>query len=259
MAFAQERLREVQAAVDAGRDPSLGRREELPRHTDSYQDLIGAMPGEQRDHYQELLKTVKDQEKVVINSIKDKLAPETQSIVNQIVGRHGCRCRSNGAAGDGNACTADGYQCPSHGHQRSSTVRASQRGARRGPAVVVLPTKTLPPPPPTSPAVQTAGPPAPTGVPPTQVAPTQGVPTQAPPTQVPPTSEAPAPTSTPRQVIQPGGGRAVTPTTPPTNTPLPEPTRTPQVLPTDTTPLPPTQTPPPPPTATRTPVTPRRR
>lgn len=243
VAFAQERLREVQAATAAGRDPQRALAQ-LPRHTESAQALVDQVAPEVRDRVEAQLQTVKAQERQVFAQIQDKLTPEVRTLLGELVATPTAQTRAQVVA---TAATATAIPATVTTAPTAIPPTSTRSSASEAPAVAP-PTKTPLPLPSATASAPIA---TPVIVFPTQ-APTQApVETQPP---APPATEAPAPTATPRQVIQPGGGRSATRTPEPTNTAqavtntpvspatsvAPTATRTPAPLPTNTpvTPVP---------------------
>ena len=269
LAFAQERLREVQAAVEAGRSPARAIAQ-LPRHTDSAADAVGLMSPEQRDAYTRQLQQVRANEKAVLEQVRGKLSPEIQNVIVGIVGTPTAIIvvqvpvlptatwtplpptatslpSTTPAAGEnpGGPPTKTPNPPPSNTASAPTAVAPTQ-------APILAPTRTSPPPIPTDVAPPTSTPPlvaiAPTRVP--QVGTNGSQPTRAPQaTATSPTAQdTPAPSET---------GRPPTPvqtaTPAPTATPIPV-TPVPTVIVAPTRGLPPTRTPAPP-TATAPPPT----
>ncbi|MCW5853835.1 MAG: hypothetical protein KIT87_27455 [Anaerolineae bacterium] len=268
LAFAQERLREVQAAVEAGRSPARAIAQ-LPRHTDSAADAVGLMSPEQRDAYTRQLQQVRDNEKAVLEQVRGKVSADIQNVIVGIVGTPTAiivvqvpilptatwtplpatatalpsKTPTSGENG-GVPPTKTPLPPPINTASAPTVVAPTQ-------APVLAPTHTSPPPVPTEIIPPTSTPPlvaiAPTRIP--QVGSNGSQPTRAPQvTATSPAQDTPAPSETgrPTPPVQ-------TATPAPTATPIPA-TPEPTVIVAPTRGLPPTRTPPPP-TATAPPPT----
>lgn len=237
LAFAQERIRELQAATAAGRD---GQRAlaQLPRHTESVRQYVDALSPDKQVTYEIQLSNVTQQAQAAIEAIAPQLSPDNRRIAEQIVGT------STPASVALPVPALTDTPLPPRPTSPPRTVAPAEIGS-----VILPPTKT---PAPTATSLSPAPTSAPVVINPTSVP----VPTQEPlpaPTELPAATATPVPT---RQIIQPAGGRAPTrtPVSPPagsdpTGTPAPQPTAVSGTAEPTNTPAPPPQ-----PTATRTPA-----
>ena len=234
LAFAQERIRELQAATAAGRD---GQRAlaQLPRHTESVRHYVDTLSPDRQLSYETQLSSVAKQAQAAIEAIAPQLSPDNRRIAEQIVGT------STPASVALPVLAPTDTPLPPRPTSPPRTIAPAEIGS-----VILPPTKTPAP-------TATSLPPVPTSAPvvinPTGVPAATQAPTAAP-------TEPPAPTATAaptRQVIQPAGGRGSTRTPAPqptaTHTPAPQPTAVSGTAQPTNTPAPPPE-----PTATRTPA-----